>query len=137
MAMPPVSPEQIHSTRELFCQVPPDFTKVAYTFVRWVRQYLATDAYQEAQVSKRVTIHIYQWFQDVCSTQLLQTPINLGGRRLVVQINESLYCHKPKARNIKRTHYLSFHYLLNCNYIIFLQYHCGRAPQNEIWVLGW
>ena len=51
-------------------------------------------------MAERTGIQVYQWFCDVCSAKLLQTSIKLGGPGVVVQIDESLYRHKPKARNI-------------------------------------
>ena len=42
-------------------------------------------------------VDIYQWLQEVCSTKLLATPIQLGGTGVVVQIDESLFRHKPKV----------------------------------------
>ena len=41
--------------------------------------------------------YIYQWLCEVCTTKLLQTPIVLGGAGEVVQIDESLFRHKPKV----------------------------------------
>ena len=63
----------------------------------WVREYPVTDASEEAQVSKTTGVQAYQYFRDVCSTKLLQTPIVLGGPGVIVQIDESLYRHKPKV----------------------------------------
>ena len=55
-------------------------------------------------MDKGTAIDVYQWFCEVCSTKLLQTPIILGGTVIdygtmstVVQIDESLFCHKPKV----------------------------------------
>ena len=45
----------------------------------WVRQYPVTDAAEEAKMSLRVAIDIYQWFREVCTTKLLQSPVVLGG----------------------------------------------------------
>ena len=51
----------------------------------------------------------------MCSTRLLQTPIP----GVIVQIDESLYRHKPKV---------SWSYTL--------QNHHGRATANEVWMFG-
>ena len=40
-------------------------------------------------------ICIYRWLCKVCSTKPLQTPILLGGLGVFIQIDESLFCHKP------------------------------------------
>ena len=63
----------------------------------WVREYPVTDAAEEARVGRDTAIDAYQWFREVCSTKLVQTPIRLGGPGKVVQIDESLFRHKPKV----------------------------------------
>ena len=65
----------------------------------WVRQYPVTDAYEEAEVGEHTAIDIYQWLREVCSQKLItDPPIILGGPGVVVQIDESLFRHKPKVR---------------------------------------
>ena len=54
---------------------------------------------------------MYQYLRDVCPTKLLNTPIQLGGQDVVVQIDESLFNHKSK-------------------------YNRGMRPQKELWVFG-
>ena len=41
----------------------------------------------------------YQYFRDICKWRLLNhdSPLILGGRGVVVQKDESLFCHKPKV----------------------------------------
>ena len=56
-----------------------------------------SDAAEEAKVGRDTAIDAYQWFREVCTTKLLQTPIRLGGPGKVVQIDESLFRHKPKV----------------------------------------
>lgn len=63
----------------------------------WARQYPVTDAAEEAKVSVRVSIDMYQWFREVCTNILLQAPAVLGGPGIIVQIDESLFRHKPKV----------------------------------------
>ena len=66
----------------------------------WVRQYPVTDAFEEAEVGECTAIDIYQWLQEACSKAVLNSPpIILGGQQTVVQIDESLFHHKPKVRN--------------------------------------
>ena len=77
----------------------------------WARQYPVTDAAEEAEVTESTGSQVYQWFREVCSTKLVNTPIILGGRNVTVQIEESLFRHKPK-------------------------YHRGRSPSSEQWVFG-
>ena len=64
-----------------------------------VRQYPVTDACEEAEVGQHTAIDIYQWLREVCSTALVNgPPIILGGQQTIVQIDESLFHHKPKVR---------------------------------------
>ena len=56
------------------------------------------DAADNAEISEKTAIQIYQFFRDVCSTKLLQSPIVLGGPGVVVQADESLFNHKPKVQ---------------------------------------
>ena len=63
----------------------------------WVREYPVTDAAEEAKVGRDTAIDVYQWLREVCSTKLIRTPIQLGGAGRVVQIDESLFRHKPKV----------------------------------------
>ena len=63
----------------------------------WSREFPVTSFAEEAEITEHTAIDIYQWLQEVCSTTLIQTPIMLGGRGVVVQIDESQFCHKPKV----------------------------------------
>ena len=56
-----------------------------------------TDAAEEAKVSRETAINVYLWLREICSTKLLATPIVLGGPGKTVQIDESLFRHKPKV----------------------------------------
>ena len=56
-----------------------------------------TVALLEAEIDVRSACDIYQWLREVCSTKLLQTPIILGGPGVIVEIDESLFRHKPKV----------------------------------------
>ena len=59
--------------------------------------YPVSDASEEVQVTRVTAVQAYQYFRDVCSTKLLQHPILLGGLGIIIQIDESLYWHKPKV----------------------------------------
>ena len=63
----------------------------------WAREYPVSDAVEEAEISSRVAVDIYQWLCEVCTAKLLQTQIILGGPGVVIQIDESLFRHKPKV----------------------------------------
>lgn len=64
----------------------------------WARDCPMVDAMDEAEVDSRTAVDVMQWLREVCSTKLLQTPIILGGPGVIVQIDESLFRHKPKVR---------------------------------------
>ena len=65
----------------------------------WVREYPVTNAAEEADVGRDTAINVYQWLREVCSQKLLPQPLKLGGPGIVVQIDESLFRHKPKVCN--------------------------------------
>ena len=66
----------------------------------WIRQYPVGDAAEETKVSREMAINVYQWLREVCSTKLLAIPIVLVGPQKVVQIDQSLFRHKPKVRDL-------------------------------------
>ena len=67
----------------------------------WARQYPVSDCNEEAEVDQHTAIDIYQWLREVCTTRLMQDPpIVLGGPGLTVQIDESLFRHKPKVNGV-------------------------------------
>ena len=49
-----------------------------------------------ADVSRGTAIDVCQWLREVCTTRILQVLIVLGGLGRVVQIDKSLFRHKPK-----------------------------------------
>ena len=59
-----------------------------------------TDAAQEAKVTETTAVQAYQYFRDICSWRLINrdSPLLLGGPGVVVQIDESLFLHKPKVK---------------------------------------
>ena len=62
----------------------------------WCRQYPVTE---EAQVTEASAIQAYQYMRDICSWRLVNrdAPLLLGGPGVIVQIDESLFRHKPKV----------------------------------------
>ena len=81
----------------------------------------------EAEVDRHSAIDIYQWLREVCSTRLLRDPpIVLGGQGVTVQVDESLFRHKPKvATSIMHKEHVV---ILN---IHSLQHHRGRQQQQK------
>ena len=79
----------------------------------WVREFPVTTATLDAETHKGSAINAYQWFREICSTALLNTPIILGGTGKIVEIDESLFRHKPKVY-----HYIT-HSLYNIITTIF------------------
>ena len=77
----------------------------------WSSEDPVTGIKENIDVSERVAIDAYHFLRDICSWKLLQSPIELGGPGKTVQIDESLFKHKPK-------------------------YHRGTGPQTEKWVFG-
>ena len=67
----------------------------------WSREYPVTNMAEEAEVTEKTACDIYNWLREVCSTKLLQMPMVLGGPGVVVQIDESLFKHKPKVSLFK------------------------------------
>ena len=63
----------------------------------WARDYPVKDVAQEAEIDKNVACDILNWFREVCSLKLIQRDITLGGPGKIVQIDESLFRHKPKV----------------------------------------
>ena len=56
-----------------------------------------TDAAENAEVNKETAIDVYQWLRETCSTTLVNTDIVLGGNGVIVEVDESLFRHKPKV----------------------------------------
>ena len=50
--------------------------------------------------AKKTAIDAYQWFHEVCTTALLNMPTGMGK---IVEIDESLFRHKPKVCKIFST----------------------------------
>ena len=63
----------------------------------WSISMPVTTACKEAEVASKTATDVYKWLREVCSTKLLATPIKLGDPGAVIQADESLFNHKPKA----------------------------------------
>ena len=71
----------------------------------WSREYPVTNACGEAEVDEKTAIQIYQYCRDICSWRILNhdSSLLLGGPGVVVQIDESLFRHKPKNHRGRAT----------------------------------
>ena len=63
----------------------------------WAQEYPVTDAEKAAEVDAGTAVDVYRWLREVCSTKLLGMSITLGGPGVVVQVDKSLFRHKPKV----------------------------------------
>ena len=63
----------------------------------WAWEFPVTSTDQLAEVEKKTAIDVYQWLREVCSAKLVNTLCILGGPGITVQIDESLFRHKPKV----------------------------------------
>ena len=63
----------------------------------WAKNDPVTSVADDIEVSRPSAIDAFQWLREVCSAKLLQNPILLGGPGKIVQIDESLFRHKPKV----------------------------------------
>ena len=76
--------------------------KWLYVIYFWSQGTKVTTASKMVQVSEKSTIQMFQYLREVCSTKLIQTPAQLGGPGVIVQIDESLFNHKPKYNRGRR-----------------------------------
>ena len=65
----------------------------------WAKDAPVTDVADDVEVTRMTAIDAFQWLREVCTTKLLQSPIILGGRGVVCQVDESMFRHKPKVRS--------------------------------------
>ena len=77
----------------------------------WCQRISVKTASQMLNLSEKTVVDMYSFFRQVCSKYFEAHPIQLGGADTVVQIDESMFCHKPK-------------------------HHRGRATKTEVWVFG-
>ena len=59
----------------------------------WAKSSPVTGVAMDLEVSRPSAIDAFQWLREVCSSKLLQTPIQLGSPGSIVQID----VHKPKV----------------------------------------
>ena len=89
--------EKVHSRWDFFRSSHLTLQKWFLLMYWWSREYSVTEVAKVAEVDVNTAVDVYRWLREVCSTKLLQTPIVLGGPGIVVQIDESQFCHKPKV----------------------------------------
>ena len=65
--------------------------KYIYLFYYWASQTPISVTVEHLSISIQSLINHYNYCRDICSWQLLQQPIRLGGLNVVVQIDESLF----------------------------------------------
>ena len=63
----------------------------------WAKNDSVTSVAEDVEVSHPNATDAFQWLGEVCSTKVLQNPIQLGGPGKIIQIDESLFRHKPKV----------------------------------------
>ena len=85
--------------------------KLVYLMYLWSQDTMVKNAAETTGISQKTVVQMYQYFRDVCSTKHINSPAQLGGPGIVVQIDENLFNHK-------------------------LKYQRGRRPSNETWVFG-
>ena len=86
-----------------------------------MKEYPVKDAASDVEVDKNMAVDVYRWLREVCSTKLLATPIILGGPGVIVQVDESLYRHKPKVMHMLYTLAIKFSPILFFSIIVAAQ----------------
>lgn len=87
------------------------FKKLLEILVRFSKEERISSLRKDITISKPSIINFYRKLRNCCERYFERNPVRLGGPGVVVQIDESLFCHKPK-------------------------YHRGRASQFQTWVFG-
>ena len=88
------------------------------------------DVAVQVEVSKGTANDVYQWLHEVCSSALLLTNTVFGGPGKVVEIDESLFCHKPKVRR-KLTMYTCCLMPYKKNYFIVVDHQLNSCGSLE------
>ena len=77
-------------------------SKWLYILYLWSQDTMGKKAAENTKISEKTIVQMYQYIRDVCTTKLLNTAAELGGPGVVVQIDESLFNHKPKYQRGRR-----------------------------------
>ena len=102
-----------HSVRtgSFFAKTHVPLHKYLHLLYLWAQNSPVQVAADTLGVSRQCVQQHFLFLREVCSTHLMNHPVSLGGANVIVQIDESLFRHKPK-------------------------YHRGRAPAADQWVFG-
>jgi hypothetical protein len=57
---------------------------------------MVKNAAETTGISQKTVVQMYQYFREVCSTKLINSPAQLDGTGIVVQIDKNLFNHKSK-----------------------------------------
>ena len=61
-----------------------------------------SDTAECVKVALNTAVDVYLWLREVCSTRLINDgPVMLGGHGVIMQIDESLFKHKPKVLRVQ------------------------------------
>ena len=110
----------VHSAKSLFQNAPSHLLKNQnligldkhlLLLYQWALDTPMSTTCQAVGISAKTTIYYFNLIREVCSQKLCSTLVQLGRPGVVVQIDESLFTHKPK-------------------------YHYGRPARSEQWVIG-
>ena len=102
-----------HSVRagSFFSQSRVPLSKNLHLMYLWCQDSPVKAAAETLDLSRQSVQQHFLFLREICSAHLLANPMTLGGRNIVVKIDESLFRHKPK-------------------------YHRGRAGAGDQWVFG-
>ena len=78
----------------------------------WARQNPVSDTAECAKVALNTAIDVYEWLR-----LINDGPVILGGVGVIVQIDESLFKHKPKVRSVQKRFtsvYASVYVCIDC-----------------------
>lgn len=78
---------------------------------RWSQGDLIERVMRDISISQPTLIKIYKLIRNEIKKFFSLNPVRLGGENIICQVDESLFCHKPK-------------------------YHRGRASEVQVWVFG-
>ena len=102
-----------HSVRadSFFARSRVPLQKYIHMVYLWAQNSPVKTAAETLGVSRQCVQQHFLFLREVCSAHLINDPVVLGGANVIVQIDESLFRHKPK-------------------------YHRGRVPASDQWVFG-